>query len=351
MGSSAPPPPPPPDYAAANREGIIADIETLPARREIDQASRLGTKGEVWLGEYVGSGASRRKKMVGYDFTGLGEADLQRAQLGVDRETAFARAQDLLDVQAEFGQQFLETSREQLRASDPIGFALREQLGQSVTNELSAGRSMTEGQRRAVEQSTRAAQAARGNIFGVAPAVEEAMATSGRSEQVFQQRQQNASAFLAGTTPLSQFGQLRQASAGAAPFATLATQGIAQNNNAGQAAAAFAQQTFGTQAQIYNTQMSNQSNPWMQGLGMAAGLGGQLGAAKLIGCWVAREVYGEENPKWKKFRKWVIQDAPENFRRFYIENGERIAESIKNRPDIKGMIRNWMDSKLEVANA
>lgn len=39
---SPPPPPPPPDYAAANRAGVIADVESLGARRQIEQAARLG---------------------------------------------------------------------------------------------------------------------------------------------------------------------------------------------------------------------------------------------------------------------------------------------------------------------
>lgn len=342
MGSKAPPPPETPDYAAANREGILTDIETLPVRRQIDTASRLGRSGSFELDG----------KTYDFDFGGLGDADVNAAQLEIDRKSAFAQAQNLLDIQGEFGQRFLETSRDQLKASDPIGFALREKLGQAVTSELDAGRGMSASQRRAVEQSTRLAQVSRGNVDGLAPAVQEALTTSGAADQLFQQRQQNAAAFLSGTTPLSQFGQLRNAGQGAAPFQSLATSAIGLNANAGQQAAQFALSSYGTQAQVYNTQMANQSNPWMQGLGMAGGLAGQLGSAAMLGgvCWVAREVYGEDNPKWMQFRDWVINKASDDFREFYIANGERIAEAIKDKPSVKATIRNWMDAKLEVSH-
>jgi hypothetical protein len=61
---------------------------------------------------------------------------------------------------------------------------------------------------------------------------------------------------------------------------------------------------------------------------------------------VAREVYGEDNPKWLQFREWMLTKASDNLRNFYTEYGERIAESIRNKPKIKSIIRKWMDSKI-----
>lgn len=272
MGTKQPPAPEAPDYAAANREGILTDIETLPVRRQIDVAARLGRKGSFELDGETYS----------YDFGGLSDADVADADLATNRFSAFAQAQDLLDVQEQYGLKFLETSREQLKASDPIGFAMREKLGQQVTDELEFGRAISDDERRSVSQSVRGVQVARGNTNGVAPAVQEVLEQHQYGEQRSQQRKQNAAAFLSGTTPLSQFGQLRSAASGAAPFATVAANTIGLNQGAGQAAAAFAQQSFGTQSQIYNTQVSNQSNPWMEGIGMAVGLGGQLGSAALL---------------------------------------------------------------------
>lgn len=277
MGKGDPPPAPAaPDYAAANREGILTDLETLPIRRRINAAAQLGQAGSFML-----DGEEHF-----FDFTGVGDTELAEHQAGIDRANAFASAQNLLDVQSEFGAQFLTNAREQLRASDPIGFALREQLGQAVTDELSLGGNVSAEAQERISQSVLSAQTARGNVRGVAPAVQEVLAQDQYSNQRQQQRFANAAAFLSGTTPLSQFGQLSGARQGAAPFVTPGiASAVMANPTAGAAAASFAQQSFGTQANIFDSQAqfaAEQGNPWMQGLGMAGGLAGQLGSAALL---------------------------------------------------------------------
>jgi hypothetical protein len=74
MGTTLPEQPAAPDYAAANREGIYTDIETLPIRRQVDQASRLGKKVQY---EDPRTGEWRTA-----DFTGLG--DIEYAKAGAD---------------------------------------------------------------------------------------------------------------------------------------------------------------------------------------------------------------------------------------------------------------------------
>ena len=64
-------------------------------------------------------------------------------------------------------------------------------------------------------------------------------------------------------------------------------------------------------------------------------------------CWVAREVYGEDNPKWLQFRAWVTSGAPAWFRKSYDKYGERFAQFISNKPRTKELIRRWMDTKIE----
>jgi len=72
------------------------------------------------------------------------------------------------------------------------------------------------------------------------------------------------------------------------------------------------------------------------------------GGATLLGgfCWVAREVYGEHNPAWLLFRKWMLNDSPSWFRATYIKYGERFANFISDKPRLKARIRRWMDSKI-----
>jgi hypothetical protein len=77
--------------------------------------------------------------------------------------------------------------------------------------------------------------------------------------------------------------------------------------------------------------------------GLFSGLG-QLGAAAIQFCWVAREVYGQNNPMWLLFRGWLLDEAPSWFRKIYIKHGERFAKFISNKPFVKSFIRKWMTS-------
>jgi hypothetical protein len=77
----------------------------------------------------------------------------------------------------------------------------------------------------------------------------------------------------------------------------------------------------------------------------ALGAIGTIGAAAL-GCWVAREVYGEKNPAWKMFRIWMFLESPNWFFNLYKKYGERFARFIKDKPRLKAIIRMWMDSKI-----
>ncbi len=67
---------------------------------------------------------------------------------------------------------------------------------------------------------------------------------------------------------------------------------------------------------------------------------------KEVICWVARAVYGEDNPRWLLFRGWLLQDAPGWFRRLYVRHGESFARRIEHRSLVKRAIRRFMDARL-----
>jgi len=71
------------------------------------------------------------------------------------------------------------------------------------------------------------------------------------------------------------------------------------------------------------------------------------GGTGIFGCWVAREVYGIESGKWMQFREWMLNDSPSWFRKLYLKYGERFAKFISNKPRIKSIIRNWMNTKIK----
>ena len=106
--------------------------------------------------------------------------------------------------------------------------------------------------------------------------------------------------------------------------------------------------TYGAQVDALSRVAVANSTPnyLSAGADLFKGVGSLGGTAGIFACWVAREVYGADNPKWVEFREWMLTKASDNLRNFYLEYGERIAKSIRNKPKIKAIIRKWMDSKI-----
>tara|TARA_R110000824_G_scaffold36990_4_gene114202 strand:+ start:208 stop:870 length:663 start_codon:yes stop_codon:yes gene_type:complete len=154
------------------------------------------------------------------------------------------------------------------------------------------------------------------------------------------QRAMSADPFMAILGRPSGAGQqIAQAGMGAGQGALGAGPGVVFNPEAGLS------YMLGQQGNAANLQAAQIGAKAKRGAGLM-GMMGTLGGA-LIGCWVAREVYGESNPKWKQFREWVLRKAPDWFRAWYIINGESVAEHIKDKPKLKAQIKVFMDSKLE----
>jgi hypothetical protein len=69
-------------------------------------------------------------------------------------------------------------------------------------------------------------------------------------------------------------------------------------------------------------------------------------------CWVAREVYGHDNPRWLLFRTWLLSSqAPAWLRELYIARGEAFAAWIHDKPAVKIVVRLFMDAAIESAAA
>jgi hypothetical protein len=306
------------------------------------------------------------------------------------------------------GRQYREMATEPLGpTTTPETEQLRQTIEQEAINQLRLGSTLGAEERRGYEQAVRAAQTARGNIFGLGPAVQEAAQIGAAGEQRKLARYGAAQQFLAsGETTgaaaardIALRDTLRQQRLGAAAgfiaggpsIANLAQQRLAQQNLAAQQyvqanqplpgqfqtqglpsqfyqttdpripvqLAGNAANIYGTmadyQASTYNSQVgaiaSSYRSPGQEFGAFAGGIGDIMGGFANLGkagilCWVAREVYGIDNPKWMMFREWMLTKASDNLRNFYIKHGEKIAESIKNKPKIKAIIRKWMDSKI-----
>ncbi len=86
----------------------------------------------------------------------------------------------------------------------------------------------------------------------------------------------------------------------------------------------------------------------MGGGGMGGGgMGGGMGGGGMGMCWVAREVYGHENPKWLQFRDWLRSDAPRWLHDAYAAHGEEFALWIHDKPAAKSAVRLLMDQAIK----
>ncbi len=269
----APSPPGAPDYGQAAREAIAAQISYLPLQKQIEAAAKLGTS-VSYTDPLTGQPATA-------NFAGIGDTDQTLAALNTQIEGANTIAAGDLSLQQQYSPQYISQALANLAQADPVGTALRQKIGTKVSSDLALGTQLSPEMLDQVQQATRAAQAARGNILGAAPAAAEAMQAGYAGQQMFQQRLANALQFFSGTpSPTAQFGQLAGAAAGAAPTSLVPiSAGITVNPNAAAQGAQFAQQTYGTQAGIWANQYNN--NPWTQFFGGVSGSAMGLGQSYL----------------------------------------------------------------------
>lgn len=63
-------------------------------------------------------------------------------------------------------------------------------------------------------------------------------------------------------------------------------------------------------------------------------------------CWVAREVYGSDDPRWQLFRIWMLVESPDWFFRLYEKHGEWFSGVVRRHPWMKRILRPLMDKAI-----
>lgn len=129
MGSvNLPAQPDAPDYAAANREAIYTDIETLPIRRQLDSAARAGKKLE-----YQDPQTGETKVA---DFSGLGDLDFAKgyADLLLKSNEDIQRGQ--LSLREALGESNAKQTAKEIRAADPNAADTRDMLTIQLLSDL-----------------------------------------------------------------------------------------------------------------------------------------------------------------------------------------------------------------------
>lgn len=97
------------------------------------------------------------------------------------------------------------------------------------------------------------------------------------------------------------------------------------------------------QSQLGQQQQQNALWGNLATLGGTAGGLYALGAFSPAACWVAREVYGAHDPRWIRFREWLLTRAPKWLLRLYRRRGLRVALWLHAHPWAKPPLRWLMD--------
>ena len=102
-----------------------------------------------------------------------------------------------------------------------------------------------------------------------------------------------------------------------------------------------------TRKDVQNEISSSQSGSAVGGLvGTVLGAGIQHGFGNLF-CWVAREVYGKDDPRWFAFRVWMKYDAPKWLQDVYGKHGEAYSKFISDKPVFKWATKKLLDIVVE----
>jgi hypothetical protein len=96
-------------------------------------------------------------------------------------------------------------------------------------------------------------------------------------------------------------------------------------------------------AQLQAGAMGGSSGGGIAGAAIGAAGSAASAAVSAAFCWVAREVFGEGDKRWRTFRVWLVLEAPRALRELYAEHGEAIAARIRGLPHIKAALRQIME--------
>jgi hypothetical protein len=123
----------------------------------------------------------------------------------------------------------------------------------------------------------------------------------------------------------------------------IALANIAGQNNWNQANYAYKVQESqyaagqGAQQAALNANAANANTSTAVGAGTTAASLAVLAVAAF--CWMAREAFGLEDPRWKRFRVWMLHFAPAFARRTYGRYGQQAAEWLHEHAWLKPAVR------------
>ena len=268
---------------------------------------------------------------------------LQREELQLQRESDVGALQ-------EFAPQVVEA----YRAADPYSTGLADMASRQAETLYAEGEGeLSPERRRMAEQAARMGSLARGRIGDESSIAAELLGREQvRSGLRAEARQAGGQAFSMQRQMAGDIGSVLLGR----PSAAIGLGGSVLGQAQAGAAGPMGPQLFDPNVGINMALQQRGQDVTFQGMKAQAKAAGQAGTMEAVGtvaaaammfCWVAREVYGIDNPKWLEFREWMLNDSPSWFRKLYIKFGERFAAFISNKPRIKSIIRKWMDTRIK----
>lgn len=257
-------------------------------------------------------------------------------QLAFDLRSATTKREgDLADFQR-LGGDYVS----QLRSTNP----LLAQYYDTAQSNMALGSQLSPEQEAELASYVRKGQAARGMGRGPTDVYQEMLQKTSYGENLRQQRMQEAR----GATGL--YGDIFQATTGRPTMSATPMGATIQAPDANIGLQDYLSMGINFQQQDANAAAAKKAQ---QSALIGAGIGavGSLGGMAAGMCWVAREVYGETNPKWKAFRHYLFTRAPAALLRGYLRKGEAFADWLKTHPERKPDVRAWMDECVEACAA
>jgi hypothetical protein len=246
-----------------------------------------------------------------------------------------------------------QSTQAALASLDPTTRGIYNTFGQQALGDLQAGTSLTAQETTQAQQAARAAGAARGMNFSRQGSDLEVLNTYNMGQRRLAQRQGVAmQAYQMGQGQQSVGLQafLNPAFAASQQYSLSGLVGGAQGMYADVGNSPFLQPESQYLANIRANRIQMETaiqsaNAQRSGgiIGGALSAAGSIGGAAVLACWVAREVYGKDSAEWLVFRHWVLNEAPVWFRDLYLEEGERFASFISDKPFLKSIVKMGMD--------
>ena len=257
-------------------------------------------------------------------------------------------ATDQMSMMAGLGAQSTQAA---LGSLDATTRGIYDTFGQQALGDLQAGSSLNAQETTQAQQAARAAGAARGVNFSRQGSDLEILNTYNMGQRRLAQRQnvaQQAYQMGASQQGVGLQAFLNPAFAASQQYSLTGLAGGAQGmyGDVGTSPFLTAESQYMANIRANRIQMETaiqSANAARSGAiwgGVAQGLGSAIGGK---GCWVAREVYGKDNPEWMVFRGWLFTEAPDWFRDLYLEEGERFAAFISDKPLLKSIVKMGMD--------